>query len=315
MILKFNKKLNIKFNNRVIKILLGLAFFTLGLFIANFFSDLKFNILAQYFQPRIIIPPSILKEFEETARSPSSSLPIFLPTPSLTLPTTVPPSVSSCLNPTQSDRDELMRWGKSFANNVNKKIISLLQNPDTSEFIPKIQKRLDSMTFRSEREARDSVINIAKYGLSLGFIKVSGQIKCETRKPGKNFCYPIYGGGQSDPEPIFIDEIKIEGTVKVKIAKVSLGKIVKDIVLELPIRMVIKGLNSESKLNFGVVEGKIKIKPESSKVQVQAIANIQQLISKFKSFRADSIEIIVQSRSEKFQNQYVNFGFIITCRF
>lgn len=309
MISKFNEKLNIKFNNRITKILLGLVFFALGLFIANFFSDSNFNILAQYFQPRIIIPPSTLEEFEEMPPSSPSSPPIFLPTPSLTLPTTVPPSISSCLYPTQSDRDQLMEWGKSFANNVNKKIVSLLQNPNTSEFIPEIQKRLDFMTFRSEREAIDGVINIAKYGLSSGFIKASGQINCKIRKPGRNFCYPIYGGGQSDPEPIFIDEIKIEGTVKVKIANIFIGNVVK----ELPIRIVIKGLNSESKLDFSAVEGKITV--EFDKAAIEAIATIRGLITRFKTFKAGPLEIIIKSRSEKFQNQYVNFGFIITCRF
>ena len=260
---------NQKLEKTILKTVFFIAVVILGIVLGNYLG--KFKIISQFFQP--------------------------------------PPPPSRCIFPKEEDKRKLFKWTlDNLANPANDQLVNILKNPDTSRFIPAIQRTLDNINFKDENQAIQYIKQLVPLKLSLGEdIIASGTLNCKIEAVGTNYCHELIIGGSSDKKDVIIAQLRIDGELKVKIDNefrtFKLG-------------INLKELRSESKVGFQAVDG---IYDQKNKLYKKFAHIVYTAISKKANFRVGSGEIKIITPSNAIttplSNTKIELGVMISCRF
>ncbi len=260
---------NQKLEKTILKTVFFIAVIILGIVLGNYLG--KFKIISQFFQP--------------------------------------PPPPSRCIFPKEEDKRKLFKWTlDNLANPANDQLVNILKNPDTSRFIPTIQRTLDNINFKDENQAIQYIKQLVPFKLSLGDdIIASGTLNCKIEAVGTNYCHELIIGGSSDKKDVIIAQLRIDGELKVKIDN-------KYKTFKLGINL--KELRSESKIGFQAVDG---IYDQKNKLYKKFAHIVYNAISKKANFRVGSGEIKITTPSNAIttplSNTKIEWGVMISCRY
>jgi hypothetical protein len=260
---------NQKLEKAILKTVFLIAVVIIGIVLGNYIG--KFKIISQFFQP--------------------------------------PPPPSRCIFPKEEDKRKLFKWAlDNLANPTNDQLVNILKNPDTSRFIPSIQRTLDNINFKDENQAIQYIKQLVPFKLSLGDdIIASGTLNCKIEAVGTNYCHELITGGSSDEKDVVIVQLRIDGELKVKINN-------KDKTFKLGI--ILKELRSESKVGFQAIDGSYD---QKNKLYKKFAHIVYDAISKKANFRVGSGEIKIITPSNAIttplSNTEIKWGVMISCRY
>jgi hypothetical protein len=174
--------------------------------------------------------------------------------------------------------------------------VNILKNPDTSRFIPSIQRTLDNINFKDENQAIQYIKQLVPFKLSLGDdIIASGTLNCKIEAVGTNYCHELMIGGSSDKKDVIIVQLRIDGELKVKIGNeyrtFKLG-------------INLKELRSESKVGFQAVDG---IYDQKNKLYKKFAHIVYNAISKKANFKVESGEIKIITPSNAITHPLIKY--------